>query len=261
VSPAAAEPTDATAPRISIVLATLNERGNLPELVERLRRLSVPSWEAIVVDDGSTDGTRAFVDDLVATDRRFRKVYHDGKQTTVRAQCQGILEARGALIVVMDADLQHPPELIPAMLSRLDQGAVLAVASRYVPGGTPGARTALRGLLSRGAEAFARALLADARRVADPVSGYFAFRREIFRPINPGFRGYKLLLFLLVMAHGQEVAEVPFRFEPRTAGASKVTGGLGFVQVFLTEVLMAKRVELALRRGRGGAIVRFEPVG
>ena len=247
-----------TGPRLSIVLATYNERSNLPELVDRLRRLPLPPWEAIVADDGSTDGTRTYVDELATADRRFRPLYHDGKQTTVRAQCQGILAARGSLVAVIDADLQHPPELLPEMVHRLDEGSALVVASRYVPGGSPGARSALRGLLSRGAEATARGMLADARRVSDPVSGFFAFRREVFRPINPGFRGYKLLLFLLVMAHGQPVAEVPFRFEPRTAGASKVTGGLGFVRVFLTEVLMAKRVELALRRGNGTALLPRE---
>jgi len=241
-------------PEVSIVLATLNERGSLPELVDRLRGLALPAWEAIIADDGSTDGTREYVDELSRTDRRIRPLYHNGKQTTVRAQCQAIDAARGALVVILDADLQHPPELLPSIVCALEEGNALVVASRYAPGGAPGPRSALRGLLSRGAEAFARAMLPDARRVSDPVSGFFGFQREVYRPIDPGFRGYKLLLFLLVMARGRPVAEVPFRFEPRTAGASKVTGGLGFVRVFLTEVLMAKRVELALRSGRGRAV-------
>jgi dolichol-phosphate mannosyltransferase len=257
-SESAPQATEGPPLRLSIVLATYNERSNLPELIERLRGLSLPRYEVIVVDDGSTDGTRQFVDELVASDPRFRPLYHEGKQTTVRAQSQGIRAARGEFVVIMDADLQHPPELVPEMVRHLEQGSVLAVASRYVPGGSPGARSALRGLLSLGAEGIARAMLPDARHIADPVSGFFAFRREVFRPINPGFRGYKLLLFVLVMAHGQPVTEVPFRFVPRTAGASKVTGGLGFVRVFLTEVLMAKRVELALRRGRGRALLPVE---
>ncbi|MGP8136211.1 MAG: glycosyltransferase [Thermoplasmata archaeon] len=238
-------------PGLSIVLVTYNERPNLPELVERLRAVSLPAWEAIVVDDGSTDGTREFVEEVAATDPRFRFFYHDGKQTTVRAQSQGILAARGRFVAVLDADLQHPPELLPGMISALERGSSLVVASRYLPGGSPGARTALRGFISRAADAIARAMLSEARRVTDPVSGFFAFRREVFLPLDPGFRGYKLLLFLLVITRGQPVSEVPFRFEPRTAGASKVVGGLGFVRVFLTEVLMAKRIEFALQRGKG----------
>jgi dolichol-phosphate mannosyltransferase len=249
----------ASVPRLSLVLATYNERSNLPELVERIRAAPLPSWELLVADDGSTDGTRAYVDELARGDPRVRPLYHEGKQTTVRAQGKGILAARGDLVAILDADLQHPPELLPEMVRRASQEAVLVVASRYVPGGSPGDRTALRGLLSRGAEAIARIFLPDARRVTDPVSGYFVFRREIFRPFDPGFRGYKLLLFLLVMAHGRPVAEVPFRFEPRTAGASKVTGGLAFFRVFLTEVVLAKRVEIALRTGRGRALALPEP--
>jgi dolichol-phosphate mannosyltransferase len=257
-APRAAAPAAGDGPELSIVLATLNERSNLPELIDRLRKVPLPPWEAIVVDDGSTDGTREWVDALVRSDPRFRAIYHDGKQTTVRAQCQGIRSARGRIVVVMDADLQHPPELLRPMVDRLDAGASLVVASRYLPGGTPGARSALRGLLSRGAEAIARWMLSDARRVTDPVSGYFAFLRELYRPFDPGFGGYKLLLFVLVMAHGRPVAEVPFRFEPRTAGASKVTGGLAFVRVFLTEVIFAKRVERALRAGRAAALAGHE---
>jgi dolichol-phosphate mannosyltransferase len=254
-------PDPAPSPRLSIVLATLNERSNLPELVDRLRAVPLPPWEAVVVDDGSTDGTREWVEGLRAADPRFRAIYHDGKQTTVRAQCQGIRAARGELVVVMDADLQHPPELLAPMVDRLEGGAALVVASRYLPGGTPGARSALRGLLSRGAESVARAMLVDARRITDPVSGFFAFRRSVFRPFDPGFRGYKLLLFLLVMAHGRPVAEVPFRFEPRTAGASKVTGGIAFVRVFLTEVIFAKRVERALRSRPGPPIPGLDAPG
>jgi len=240
-------PGGANRPEVSIVLGTLNERPNLPELTERLRRAALPSWEAIVVDDGSNDGSREFLEGLAAADPRFRPLFHDGRQTTVRAQSQGIREARGERVVVMDADLQHPPELLPALVRPLARGAALSIASRYVTGGSPGPRTALRGLLSRSAEGIARVVLPDARRVRDPVSGFFAFRRELFPPVDPSLRGYKLLLLMLVRARGRPVAEVPFRFEPRTAGASKVVGGIGFVRVFLTEVLQAKRLELALR--------------
>ena len=235
--------TEVPAPSVSIVLATLNERPSLPELFERLERLGLPSWEVVVVDDGSTDGTRELVAERAARDPQYRLVVHDGKQTTVRAQGQGIVAARGRWIVVMDSDLQHPPEMIPEMVRSLEAGAGLVVASRYLPGGSVGPRSPFRAALSRGAEYVAKLLLRDARRVTDPVSGFFAFRREIYEPLPPGYRGYKLLLFVLVMARGRPVTEVPLRFEPRTEGASKVVSGLGFVRVYLQELLLARRLQ------------------
>lgn len=235
----------------SIILATLNERSNLPELIARLQRQAPPATEVIVVDDGSVDGTREYVESLTAAPLEFRLLRNDGKQTTLRAQCQGIDAARGSRIVVMDADLQHPPELVPQLLGALDQGAYLSIASRYVPGGTAGPRTRFRWVMSRGAEGLTRVLLPPTRGIGDPVSGYFAFRREAWAPLNPLYRGYKLLLFLLVMCEGKPVREIPFRFTPRTEGASKVTGSYDFIRVFATELLMAGRLRRQIRAAGG----------
>jgi dolichol-phosphate mannosyltransferase len=238
---------DERRPFASVVLATLNERGNLPELLDRIRRQTLPPFEVIVVDDGSTDGTREYLAELAAHDPRIRPIFHDGRQTTLTAQRQGIEAAHGESVVVMDADLQHPPERIPEMLREIGSGADLVVASRYAAGGTPGPRTIFRTTISRGAEAITRLVLPEARGVSDPVSGYFAFRREIFVPLDPRYRGYKLLLFVLAMNRGRPVAEVGFRFEPRTRGASKVTQTFAFVRVFLVELVLAQRLSRALR--------------
>lgn len=247
----AAERPDAV--RVSIVLAVLNERRNLPELFDRLRAAPLPAWEALVVDDGSTDGTREFVGELARTDPRLRLLLHDGKQTTVAAQAMGIAAARGPYVVIMDSDLQHPPEVIAALLGALEGGATIAVASRYVPGGTPGPRPPLRAVISRGAEALAKLILPAARRLSDPVSGFFAFRRTAFVPLEPGTRGYKLLLFVLATAGDAPIGEVPFRFEPRGSGASKVTSGSSFVRYYLTELILARRLGRKVARARDGA--------
>jgi len=241
-----------SAPSVSIVLAVLNERPSLPELFSRLRSVDLPPWEAIVVDDGSTDGSREFLAGLATDDPRVRVILHDGRQTTLAAQCRAIESARGRFLVVMDADLQHPPELLRSFVTALEAGASLAIASRYVPGGSPGPRSPLRALLSRGAEGAAKLWLAEARRVSDPVSGFFAFRREAYVPLDPRYRGYKLLLFLLVMCRGRELREVPFRFEPRQGGASKVTSGLSFVRVYLIELLLARRLARQLPKISAG---------
>jgi len=252
-------PSSPPDPTVSIVLATLNEQANLPWLLDRLRATALPPLELIVVDDGSTDGTREYLRAEATRDPRIRPIFHDGKQTTLKAQCQGILAAHGRYLVVMDADRQHPAEILPALVHELEGGVGLAVASRYAPGGSVGPRTAMRALISRVAEGTAKLLLSDARRLTDPVSGFFAFRREVFHPIDPNYRGYKLLLFLLVMNHGRRTAEVGYVFEPRGSGASKVTEGLSFVRVFLIEVLLAKRLERLLRSERRQALPHPEP--
>ena len=234
-------------PTVSIILATLNERGNLPELLEGILRQPLPPFEVIVVDDGSTDGSREFLTGVQARDDRLRLIFHDGKQTTLRAQCMGIEAARGEFVIVMDADLQHPPDRIPAMVRELAGGAGVVVASRYAPEGAPGPRTVMRTVISRGAEWIAKFALTEARRVTDPVSGFFGFRRELMCSLNPLYRGYKLLVFVLVMNQGRPVAEVGFRFEPRKRGTSKVTQTLRFFRIFLVEVVLAKRLERAIR--------------
>ena len=228
-------------PQLSIILATFNERENLPQLLDRLAATALPPFELIIVDDGSTDGTREFLEQRARSDGRLRLFWHAGKQTTLRAQCQGIAVARGRYLVIMDSDLQHPPEVLPAMVDALSKGSALVVGSRYAPGGSAGPRTRTRLAISRGAEWTAKAFLPEARQVSDPVSGFFAFRRETFHPLPPEWRGYKLLLFLLVMSRGSPVTEVGYRFEPRASGASKVTENTRFIQFFLTEVVLARR--------------------
>jgi dolichol-phosphate mannosyltransferase len=229
-------------PLLSLVLATLNERQNLPEVVEGILRQPLPSFEVIVVDDGSTDGTRQYLREMATRDPRIRPVFHEGKQTTLRAQCQGIEVASGSLVVIMDADRQHPPEVLPSMWTALAKGSALVVASRYARGGSAGPRTTFRWAVSRGAEWLARLLLPPARGVTDPVSGFFGFRREAWIPLNPLYRGYKLLLFVLVMAEGGRVTEVGYEFVPRIGGSSKVTQSFAFIRMFLIELLLARRL-------------------
>jgi dolichol-phosphate mannosyltransferase len=234
-------------PTFSVVLATLNERENLPEVLDRVFRLPRGDFEVLVVDDGSTDGTRELVRARAAAEPRLRLVTHEGKQTTVRAQAQGIAAARGRFLVIMDADLQHPAERITDLVARLETGSTVAVASRYAAGGSPGPRTLWRIALSRGAEWIARIYLPEARHVSDPVSGFFAFRREIFVPLPEDLRGYKLLLFVLVMNQRRPIAEVGYRFEPRAHGASKATQGYRFIPLFLRETRRAGRLRRQVR--------------
>jgi dolichol-phosphate mannosyltransferase len=242
-----------SSPKVSIVLATLNERQNLPSLLEGIQSQSLPPFEVIVVDDGSTDGTREMLREVASRTTWLRLICHEGRQTLTPAQCQGISAARGEYVVIMDADLQHPTDTIPDMISALEGGADLVIGTRYGPGGSTGDRPPYRGLVSLGAEFTARVLVPPARHVSDPLSGFFAFRRKMFRPIDPRYRGYKLLLFLLVMFRDRHVKEVAYSFKCRTNGSSKLTETTGFVKVFLVETLLASRFAGRLDRTRLGS--------
>lgn len=237
-------PPDTAGPVVSIVLATVNERASIAPLLTELLGLDLPPIEIIVVDDGSVDGTREFLQEFGRRDHRVHLLCHDGRQTLTTAQLQGIRAASGQYIIIMDADLQHPPETVPELVRALSSGQTLAIASRYLSTGDVGRRTPYRAVISRGAELIAKLTLTSARKVSDPISGFFGFHRGLSNPLDSSTRGYKLLLLLLVISEGNGVMEVGYRFRSRIGGSSKITHDFSFIKTFVTEVLMAKQLEL-----------------
>ncbi len=209
---------------LSVIVPTYNEAANVGPLIARIARaLAVVDYDLIFVDD-STDDTAGVLADLARGVPRLRVVHRQDRRGLASAVTEGIALARGDVVCVLDADLQHPPEILPALMEALERtGADVAIASRHVPGGSNTTLSLSRRLVSRGAIALARLLLARARRVADPVSGFFAFRRRIVEgvPLRP--IGYKILLEVLVRGNVTSVVEVPYRFDTREAGESKLT--------------------------------------
>src|SRR5208282_6372304 len=112
---------------VSIVMATLNELYNIPILFKGIDEQGLPPYELIVVDDGSTDGTKECLRELAQRDERIRPIFHEGRQTLIPAHCQGIRAATGEFVIIMDADLQHPPEILPAILRQLQNSTGLAI--------------------------------------------------------------------------------------------------------------------------------------
>lgn len=209
---------------LSIVVPTYNEAANVRRLVERIdAALSGTEHEIVFVDD-STDGTEWIIAELAGSHPHIRLIHRDSKRGLATAVVAGLEAARGTIVCVLDADLQHPPEAIPTLLEALQRtGADLAVASRHVPGGAYDSFTALRRAASGVATTIARGLLRRARPVSDPMSGFFAVRRAAIDgvPLRPV--GYKILLEVLVRGRIGRVVEVPYRFEARSAGQSKLT--------------------------------------
>jgi dolichol-phosphate mannosyltransferase len=209
-------------PLVSVVIPTYNEQRSLvtlyPELCSAL--VAYPS-ELIVVDDGSPDGTAAYAQTLSGSVTCV--VRNRGRKLGLASAVQeGFAQARGTVIVVMDADGSHPPSAIPMLVEAVTTGgAEFALGSRYIRGGSSPGLSRARQLLSRGATVLARPLVP----VADPMSGFFAFRRQVLgrAPLSP--LGFKIGLEIMVRCHPQPIAEIPISFRPRTAGSSKLGQG------------------------------------
>lgn len=205
-------------PSVTVVVPTFREAANIPELVERIER-TLPDAEIIIVDDNSNDGTETVVEALgrPMVQLLVRKTER-GLSSAVIAGCK---LAKAPIIVVMDADLSHPPEAIPAMIAQLEQGGDFVIGSRYVAGGTTdSAWTLFRRLNSLFATVLARPLT----RLSDPMSGFFAMRTADFqatRDLNP--IGYKIALEMLVKGPFKASREVPIHFADRKRGESKLS--------------------------------------
>lgn len=245
---------------MGIVLATLNERENLAILLSEIAAVLPERPEIVIVDDGSVDGTREFVLAVAARHPEVHAVFNDGPQTIARAHEQGLRVATAPYLVFMDADLQHPPSVIPQMVGQLNGGFDVVIGSRYQPGGGTGSRSPIRGLISRCAGLLARVALPCIRGLSDPNSGFFAVRRRaiVLGPDSP--RGYYTLLFLLARMWKPRVTEVPYVFRERGNGESKVLDGISFPFVYLEQLLMARRLEgrsrAAFHKNGGSRVAR-----
>ncbi|MBD2111082.1 MULTISPECIES: glycosyltransferase [Cyanophyceae] len=213
---------------LSLAIPTYNEGQNIGPLVERLVTLldsAIPQdYELIVVDDNSPDLTWNTALELQATYPQVRVLRRQDERGLSSAVIRGWQSARGRILGVIDADLQHPPEVLLGLLKAIQQGADLAVGSRHVEGGGVSEWSLARRVLSRGAQTVGLLLLPRVvGRVSDPMSGYFMVQRKaIAGPLlNP--KGYKILLEVLGRGTIDTIAEVGYVFQERQEGASKVT--------------------------------------
>ena len=232
-------------PRVSVVIPTYNELDNIETLLEELRSVlessGIKDYEVIVVDDDSPDGTWRVVERISREDSRVRLIRRVGVRGLGTAIVSGFNEARGDYVVVMDADFQHPPSLVPRLLiAAVESGAGVAVASRYARGGGVSGWSLLRRVVSLGALLLAWILVPESRGTSDPVSGFFLVDRR--RVSLDGVRGlgYKVLLEVLALNPEVKVVDVPYVFKPRRAGSSKL--GLDDILLYLVQVLAVSTV-------------------
>ncbi len=219
-----AAPTVAAA-GLAVIIPTLNERDNIVPLLTRLERvLDGIEWEAIFVDDDSTDGTRDVIRSIARRDPRVRCLHRIGRRGLASACIEGALATSTPYIAVIDADLQHDERLLRDMLDTLEREPVdIVVGSRYVSGGSTGELSAARTRMSGIATRLSRYILKA--EIADPMSGFFMVRREAFERAVRDLSGigFKILMDLFASSPTPlRFKELPYQFRAREHGESKL---------------------------------------
>jgi dolichol-phosphate mannosyltransferase len=218
------------------------EAENIPELVERVEdALKELSFEIIIVDDNSPDGTADLAEKFNDIYGNIKVLRRPGKLGLGSAVLEGFRKAESEVLAIMDADLQHPPELLPQMYRKVQEGYSLVIASRYVDGGGVEGLSFLRKIISLGAVKLAHLILPKTRNIKDPMSGFFMLKREAINDVELSSRGFKMLLEILIKGKQNSVVEVPYTFKLRRKGKSK----LNLKEIFRYAFLLIKlRVKL-----------------
>ncbi|MHB8465559.1 MAG: glycosyltransferase [Acidimicrobiales bacterium] len=213
---------------VTVIVPTRHEAGNVTVLAHAVASLLDPwTWQIVFVDD-SDDSTVDVLRDLAARDRRIRVIHRspgDRDGGLSGAVLRGVASTHSRFVAVMDADLQHPPEVLPSLLAPLGAGSAdIVVATRYRDGGSPGGLAGPgRRAVSAGARSVVRALFPPLRAVSDPLGGFFAFDRAGIADAELRPEGFKILLEVLVRGQWGAVTEVPYAFAPRIDGQSKAS--------------------------------------
>jgi dolichol-phosphate mannosyltransferase len=198
-------------------------------------------YEILVVDDDSQDGTEELVSSIAAEDPRIRLLVRKGERGLSGAILYGWQRTDAAILGVMDADLQHPPELLPQLLQAIHGGCDLAIGSRYTPGGQLGKWNPVRKFFSAAAIWVTWPLQTGHVRAHDPMSGFFMVRRRCLRRAVFQKSGFKLLLEVLVRGQISSVKEIPFSFGLRHRGSSKANFKVGWDYALLLARLYAAK--------------------
>jgi dolichol-phosphate mannosyltransferase len=240
-------PADRALEKLALVIPTLCEAENIGGLLGHVRSVLDPlqiPYEILVVDDDSPDGTAAIVSQIALDDPRVRLLVRKGERGLSGAILYGWQNTDATVLGVMDADLQHPPELLPQLISAIKDGRDLVIGSRYTAGGDLGQWNPMRKLLSAAAVWVTWPLQRSNLRAKDPMSGFFMVRRRCLPKGAFQKSGFKLLLEILVRGRIQSVKEVPFAFGLRYRGASKANFKVAWDYGMLLARLYAGKIGL-----------------
>lgn len=214
-----------TAVKVSVVLPTYNEGGNIGPLIEVLLDHLPTACEILVVDDDSPDLTWEKVEERILRDDRIRLIHRIGRRGLTSALQEGIEAAQGTYIFWMDCDFSQPPEKISELLKALEQVDIV-VASRYVPGGAEKGHSPLGSFLSKTICWFASRVLSS--QIKDYTSGYIGTRKEILTalPLRGDYGEYCIDFLFRAHKKGFRILEIPYTCVPRRSGESKTASNL-----------------------------------
>lgn len=221
-----------SAEKLALVIPTFNEAGNILCLLDRIRAAldgMEIRYELLVVDDHSRDSTAELVTAVTRTDPRVRLLVR-GERGLSGAILHGWQHTDAEILGVIDADLQHPPELLPALLATILDGCDVVIGSRYIRGGILDSWNPARQFVSSAAVWATWPLQHRSLRAQDPLSGFFLVRRRCLEGLQFQKSGFKLLLEILIRGRIRSIREIPFTFGRRHSGRSKagIHAALGY---------------------------------
>ncbi|MEE9152189.1 MAG: glycosyltransferase family 2 protein [Thermoplasmata archaeon] len=219
---------------LSIIVPTYNEKENIPQLFERIFKVLGDNnidGEVVVVDDDSPDGTAKVAESLKSR-YNVQVIVRKNERGLASAAIKGMENANGDILCVMDADLSHPPEVIPKMLRFIEKGeAELVIGSRHMKGGDIENWTFKRKVVLKCASLIARPIT----KVKDPMSGYFMLRRDVIEDVELKPKSNRIGLEIIVKGNYNRFIEVPYVFGARAYGKSKL--GTKVMKNYLSHVL------------------------
>lgn len=240
--------------KVSIVVPSYNESGNVANLVEQIdAALKGIEHEIIFVDD-STDDTPRVIEEICKVNPNVRLKHRDNEKGLATAVILGFTLAEGDYLAVMDADLQHPPAILRSMYAAMETGVDFCIPSRFIPGGSDGGLNLYRKLVSGVARYIGKIMLPCLRKITDPTSGLFMFKKEAIADADMRPIGWKIMVEVLATATYKSVIEIPYKFQDRTAGESKLSSKV--TMEYLKQVLeLTKRG----KKQRGMTVTRWSP--
>jgi len=209
---------------ISIIIPTFNEKVNVVKVADKIESVlgNKYIYEIIFVDD-SLDNTLEYLEIVTKKYDNIRYRHRYGKRGLATAVVDGIEISKGKTIIVMDADMQHPPELLPDIVENIEQGYDLVIPSRHLKGANEAGLNIFRKIISHTASTIGKIFLKELRNINDPTSGFFAFKREILRDAKMNPVGWKILIEILVKGNYKRISEIPYEFKKRNYGNSKMS--------------------------------------
>ena len=209
---------------LTVVVPTYNEGKNVRKLVEQINEaLQNVQYEVVFVDD-SKDNTPQVIEALMSEFPSIRMEHREGGSGLATAVMRGFELAKGEYLAVIDADLQHPPAILKYMYAAMEAGADFCIPSRLIPGGDDGGLNWYRKFVSGTARKIGQIMLPCLRQISDPTSGLFMFRREVIEHADLQPIGWKIMVEVLAMGTYSKVVEIPYKFQQRTEGESKLSG-------------------------------------